>query len=175
MAQVTEPRSPSAHSSRIDDKDVALLRALQGNARVRLEDLGRTVALSASSVYERLRRLDRDGVIRRWTIDLDPGAFGLETLAMVGVHASRPCSELIEFLRPMPEIEECHSVAGDFSLVLKVRVGSSSALLDFVESLRSVPGIDGTVTTVMLRTHFERGVGSFGPSAIAEGTDRRGQ
>jgi Lrp/AsnC family transcriptional regulator, leucine-responsive regulatory protein len=74
----------------------------------------------------------------------------------------------------MLEIEECHSVAGDFSLVLKVRVASSGALLDFVESLRSVPGIDGTVTTVMLRTHFERGLESIGPSAGAVGDDRRG-
>jgi Lrp/AsnC family leucine-responsive transcriptional regulator len=163
MAREIEPRLASSQLSRIDEKDIALLEALQGNARVRLADLGRKVALAPSSVHERLRRLDRDGVIRSWTVDLAPDAFGLETLALVGVRASLPCTDLIEVLTPMHEIEECHSVAGDLSMILKVRVPSPRDLLVFVEALQRVPGVEGTVTTVTLKTHFERGLRPSNP------------
>jgi DNA-binding Lrp family transcriptional regulator len=144
--------------TRVDDKDLALLAALHQNARIRLEDLGRNVDLAPSSVHERLRRLDREGVIRRWTIDLAPEAFDLETLALVGVRASRPCSDIVGYFEQLPEIEECHSVAGDLSVVLKVRVGTPGDLLLFVEGLRSIPGVEATETTVVLKSYFERGV-----------------
>jgi Lrp/AsnC family leucine-responsive transcriptional regulator len=150
--------------TRVDNKDVALLEILQTNARVRLEDLGRSVELAASSVHERLRRLDRDFVIRRWTIDLDPSAFGLDTLALVGVRATRPCSDIVSLLEPLTEIEECHSVAGSLSLILKVRVRSPGDLLAFVEGLRRIPGVEGSETTVILKSHFERGLR---PSVLA--------
>lgn len=142
----------------MDAKDLALLRQLQENARVRLEDLGSAVGLAPSSVFERLRRLDREGVIRRWTVDLAPDAFGLETLAFVGVRASIPCSEIVPALEALPEVEECHSVAGDLSLLLKVRVKSPAALLEFVEGLRRQPGVLGTGSTISLKSHFERGL-----------------
>lgn len=150
---------PSAFDRvRIDDRDVALLELLQTNTRVRLEDLGREVGLAASSIHERLRRLDQEGVIRAWTVELEPHAFGLDTLALVGIRASAPCSELVDLLTPIAEIEGCYSVAGELSLVLKVRVGSSADLLALIEGLRDLPGIEGTVTTMILKAHFERGL-----------------
>jgi Lrp/AsnC family transcriptional regulator, leucine-responsive regulatory protein len=142
----------------VDAKDVALLSQLQENARIRLEDLGRVVSLAPSTVFERLRRLDREGVIRRWTVDLAPEAFGLDALAFVGVQASVPCSEIVAALEALPEVEECHSVAGDLSLLLKVRVKSPASLLEFVEGLRRQPGVVGTVSTISLKSHFERGL-----------------
>src|SRR5258708_8112 len=105
----------------LDKKDFALIEALQQNASQRLEDLARMVQLAPSSVHDRLRRLERDGVIRNWTIKLDAPALGLGVLAFVGIRATKPCSELLEALRAIPSIEECHSVAGELSLILKVR------------------------------------------------------
>jgi len=148
---------------RLDATDLALIGALQANARVKLEELGRIVNLVPSSVHERLRRLDREGVIQSWTINVSPAAFGLEILALVGVNTSKPCSEMIDDLLRLPEIEECHSVAGELSLVLKVRVPTTSDLLAFVEGLRQVPGVVSTVTTVTLKTHFERGTRPIDP------------
>lgn len=146
-----------ARAKRLDRIDSELLAALQNNARLRLEDLARKVELAPSSVHDRLRRLGRDGVIRRWTIDVAPEALGLTLLALVGVRASRPCSEFVEALTRMPEIEECHSVAGNLSFILKLRATSSEHLLNITERLRQLPGIEGTETTVVLKTYFERG------------------
>jgi DNA-binding Lrp family transcriptional regulator len=142
----------------LDRTDLALVGALQRDAAQRLEDLARLVDLAPSSVHERLRRLERAGIVRRWTIDLDHAALGLGVLAFVGVRSTKPCSALLPALESIPAIEECHSVAGELSLLLKVRVGSTPALLEFAERLRQIPGIEATETTIVLQTQFERPV-----------------
>lgn len=140
----------------LDRTDFALVEALQHDARQRLEDLGRRVGMAPSSVHERLRRLEAAGVIRRWTVECDAAALGLPVLAFVGVRSTRPCSELLHALQAIPAIEECHSVAGEFSMLLQVRVASPPALLALTERLRGVPGIVGTETTIVLATQFDR-------------------
>jgi len=140
----------------LDPTDLLLIDAVQRNAAQRLEDLGRLVHLAPSSVHDRLRRLERDGVIRRWTVDLDAGAVGLGVLAFVGLRGTRPCSELIKDLTAVPEIEEAHSVAGDLSLLLKVRVADTNALVELIERLRQIDGVEQTHTTVVLKTQIDR-------------------
>jgi len=140
----------------LDHTDFLLIDALQHDAAQRLEDLARVVQLAPSSVYERLRRLERDGVIQRWTVDLDAAALGLGVLAYVGVRSTRPCSKLLPALEAIPAIEECYSVAGELSLLLKVRVPGTPALLELAEQLRQIPGIEGTETTIVLKTQIDR-------------------
>jgi Lrp/AsnC family leucine-responsive transcriptional regulator len=140
----------------LDKKDFLLLQSLQQNATGRLEDLARTVQLAPSSVHDRLRRLARDGIIRSWTVKLDAEALGLGVLALVGIRATKPCSELLEPLRAIPAIEECHSVAGELSLILKVRVANTAALLELSDRLRQIPGIEQTETTIVLKTHIDQ-------------------
>jgi DNA-binding Lrp family transcriptional regulator len=142
----------------LDKTDLRLIDLLQKDASHRLEDLARSVRLAPSSVHDRLRRLQRDGVIRRWTVDVDPDAMGLGVLAFIGVSATQPCSELLPALTAIPHIEECHSVAGDLSMILKVRVSSTAELLKLTEQLRQISGIEGTQTTIVLKTQLDRPV-----------------
>jgi Lrp/AsnC family leucine-responsive transcriptional regulator len=140
----------------LDRKDFVLLEALQQNASQRLEDLAALVKLAPSSVHERLRRLEREGIIRRWTVDIDTAALGLGVIAFIGIRATRPCSELLASMRKIPSIEECHSVAGELSMILKVRVRDTAALLSLSEHLRLIPGIEQTETTIVLKTQIDR-------------------
>lgn len=140
----------------LDRKDFALLDALRQNASQRLEDLARVVKLAPSSVHERLRRLEREGIIRKWTVDVDAAALGLGVVAFVGIRATRPCSEMLEAMKKIASIEECHSVAGELSMMLKVRVSDTGALLSLTEQLRQIPGIEQTETTIVLKTQIER-------------------
>lgn len=140
----------------LDRKDFALVEALQQDAAQRLEDLGRRVGMAPSSVHERLRRLEAAGVIRRWTVECDAAALGLGVLAYIGIRATRPCSELVPALQTITAIEECHSVAGAVSMLLKVRVASPPDLLSLAERLRQIPGIEGTESTIVLATQFDR-------------------
>ena len=140
----------------LDRKDFALISALQDDASKRLEDLAQIVGLAPSSVHERLRRLKSAGVIRRWTIDCDEAALGRPLLAFVGVRSTRPCAALRSALEAIPAIEECHSVAGNLSMLLKVRGENSAALMTLVEEVRGIPGVDATETIVALATQFAR-------------------
>jgi Lrp/AsnC family leucine-responsive transcriptional regulator len=142
--------------STLDRKDFALISALQENASRRLEDLAKVVGLAPSSVHERLRRLERLGVIRGWSIEVDAQALGLGVLAFIGVSSRKPCSELVESLRAIPAVEECHSVAGELSMLLKVRVADTGSLLTLTERLRKIPGVEQTSTTIVLKSQFER-------------------
>lgn len=142
----------------LDRKDFALLDALRQNASQRLEDLARLVKLAPSSVHERLRRLERVRVIRKWTVDVDAAALGFGVVAFIGISATRPCSELLDSIRKLPSVEECHSVAGELSMILKVRVRDTGALLSLSEHLRQIPGIEQTETTIVLKTQIERPV-----------------
>jgi Lrp/AsnC family leucine-responsive transcriptional regulator len=146
----------------VDATDRTLVAALQRDAQLRLEDLATLVHMVPSSVHERLRRLSRDGVIRGWTIDIDASAFGLEVLAFIGVRSSKPCSKLLPMMESMPAIEEFHSVAGALGMMLKVRVANTPALLDLIEQLRQIPGVEGTETSIVLKTQIDR------PTALPE-------
>lgn len=140
----------------LDRKDLALLGALQQDASQRLEDLARLVHLAPSSVHDRLRRLQRDGIIRGWTINVDAAGLGLGVLAFIGITATRPCSDLMTDLRDITCIEECHSVAGELCMILKVRLADTAALLALVERLRETPGVEKTETTIVLATQLDR-------------------
>jgi DNA-binding Lrp family transcriptional regulator len=140
----------------LDPTDLILVDAVQRNAAQRLEDLGRLVHLAPSSVHDRLRRLERDGVIQRWTVSLDAAALGLGVLAYIGVRNTKSCSTLFDELAAIPEIEEAHSVAGELCLLLKVRVADTTALLALIERLRQIDGIVQTQTTVVLKTQIDR-------------------
>ncbi len=141
----------------LDRKDFALLEALQKNASTKLEELAKVVGLATSSVHERVQRLQRSGVIRQWSIDVDAAAVGLPVMAFIGVKASRPCSDLMSALEKIRYIEECHSVAGELSMILKVRVPSPEVLLEVTDQLRKVQGIEATNTTLVLKTQLRRG------------------
>jgi Lrp/AsnC family leucine-responsive transcriptional regulator len=162
-------------ASDLDRIDFGLLAHLQQNANQRLEDLGKRVGLAPSSVHERIRRLEERAVIQRWTIDCDADALGLPVLAFVGVRSSRPCSDLRGELEAIPAIEECHSVAGSLSVLLKVRVESPRALMELTDRLRTIRGIEGTETTLVLATQFDRPVAApvTRPAVAAQDSNSR--
>jgi DNA-binding Lrp family transcriptional regulator len=157
----------------LDRKDFALLDALRQNASQRLEDLARLVKLAPSSVHERLRRLEREGIIRKWTVEVDAVALGLGVVAFIGVRAARPCSELLDSIKKLPSVEECHSVAGGLSMILKVRVRDTGALLNLTDQLRQIPGIEQTETTIVLKTQIERPVTLLPPLMSHSATPSR--
>jgi Lrp/AsnC family leucine-responsive transcriptional regulator len=144
----------------MDEKDILLLEALQQDASQKLEDLARLVHLAPSSVHDRLRRLQHDGVIQRWTVNVEPSALGLNVAAFIGIKTSSPCSDVVKQLAAIPAIEACHSVAGTLSLLLQVRVAGPGDLMDLTETLRRIPGIESTETTIVLKTHLDRPVKS---------------
>jgi Lrp/AsnC family leucine-responsive transcriptional regulator len=151
----------------LDRKDFALIAALQQNASQRLEDLAKLVSLAPSSVHDRLRRLQREGIIQQWTIKVDAPRLGLGVMAFIGITSTKTCSMLVDQLLAIEAIEECHSVAGELCIFLKVRVPDPGALLVLIDRLRQIDGIEKTETTIVLQTQIDRPI-SFKPPPVTK-------
>ncbi len=142
----------------MDDIDRQLLRTLQVDARMSFADLARQVGLSAPSVHDRVRKLERDGVLRGSQADVDPKAVGLGVSALVGLQQREgvEADDIVEALRGVAAIEDCWFVAGDEAFLVKVRVADLDDLDQTLRVLRHIPGVTRTRTTVVLSTRFER-------------------
>lgn len=140
----------------IDDRDLVILAALQQDARATFAEIGERVGLAPSTVHDRIRRLERSGVIRAYRADLDAEAVGLFVTAMVSVTPldMRQPDDLPDRVREFSEVEACHSVAGDENYILKVRTRTTADLEDFLRRLREKANVN-TRTTVVLSTPFE--------------------
>lgn len=142
----------------MDDVDRELLKLLQQDAGMPYTALGKAVGLSAGAAHDRVRKLRERGVIRRTTIEIDPGAVGRGVLAFVMVDANAWMGDpsTREALARIAEIEEAHIVAGAASVLVKVRTASTEELQQALRQIFGVDGVTGTDAIVVLETFFER-------------------
>lgn len=141
----------------VDQLDRKIIAALRVNGRATYADLGRSVGLSASSVHERVGKLEAAGVITGYHAMVDPGTVGLGVTALVGIHPTDTATDedVANALGELPEVESCYAVAGDEAFVVKVRVSTVDELEHTLGRLRRIPGVGRTNTTVVLSTRFE--------------------
>jgi Lrp/AsnC family leucine-responsive transcriptional regulator len=140
-----------------DPIDRQIAAALVVDGRGTLKSLAEITGLSVSAVQARVRRLETDGVIRGYTALLDAESIGLPLAALIAITPLDPAQpdDAPEALAGLSEIEACHSVAGDDSYVLFVRVATPTALEQLIREIRRRANVS-TRTTVVLQTFFER-------------------
>ena len=113
----------------VDDTDRQILRILLTDSRISLKDLAEQVGLSSPSIAERLRRLDERGVIRAFTIEINPQALGYQLQAIVRIRPLPGKLLLVQKLvEEIPEIVECDKVTGDDCFVARLFVQSIEQL-----------------------------------------------
>lgn len=125
-----------SEASRVDHVDVAILRALAADARISLADLARKVGFSAPSVAERVKRLEENGVIRGYSVDVDPTALG----HALSIHMRiRPMTgqvgKLAALLNKLDAIVECDRITGDDCFVAKAHVTSVKELEGLIDRI----------------------------------------
>jgi Lrp/AsnC family transcriptional regulator, leucine-responsive regulatory protein len=140
----------------LDAVDRRLVRELAADGRASYTDLAERVGLSVSAAHQRVRRLEQRGVIRGYGARVDPDALGLPLTAFVSVKPIDPAEpdDVPERLAGLLAIEACHSVAGDESYILKVRVGGPGELETLLQEIRAKANVS-TRTTVVLSTPYE--------------------
>ena len=140
----------------LDEVDRRLVRELSADGRASYTDLAERVGLSVSAAHQRVRRLEQRGVIRGYGARLSADALGLPLTAFVSVKSIDPAEpdDVPDRLAALPAIEACHSVAGDESYILKVRVGTPSELEALLGAIRARANVS-TRTTVVLSTPYE--------------------
>jgi Lrp/AsnC family leucine-responsive transcriptional regulator len=155
-AEDTEPNA-AVRRPLTDPIDRLIAGALVTDGRSTLKALAEITGLSVSAVQARVRRLEADGVIRGYTALLDPETVGLPLAALIAITPLDPAQpdDAPEMLAGLPEIEACHSVAGEDSYVLFVRVATPATLEQLIREIRRRANVS-TRTTVVLQTFFER-------------------
>lgn len=140
----------------MEDLDLAIVSALTADGRMSFTELAVQVGLSTSAVHQRVKRLEERGVITGYTAKVNYEALGLTLTAYVAIRPIDPAApdDAPEKLATLPEIESCHSVAGEDYYLLKVRVNGPSALEDLLARIRAVAGVTHR-TTIVLSTPYE--------------------
>jgi Lrp/AsnC family leucine-responsive transcriptional regulator len=140
----------------LDERDFEIVAALREDARATYAEVAARVGLSASSVHERVRKLEAGGVITAYRAVVEPEALGLFVTALIAVTPLDPQQpdDLPERLADVPEVEDCLSVAGEANYILKVRTRSTNHLEELIRRLREKAGVS-TRTTIALSIPFE--------------------
>jgi Lrp/AsnC family transcriptional regulator, leucine-responsive regulatory protein len=137
---------PFDPTTQLDDTDWRLLRELQDDARHSYVELGRLVNLSRPAVAERMRRLEDLGVIVGYRAEIDLSKLGHGVVAFVRVNAQRgDIAALVDAVRRMPEVLECHRGSGEDALMMKVAVPSLARLEMLMDSLLRFGTVNSTV------------------------------
>ncbi len=137
----------------LDRKLVDLLRQ---DGRMSYTDLGKAMGLSTSAVHQRVRRLEERGAITGYAAQVSPDALGLPLTAFISITPLDPAApdDIPDRLRPITELDACHSVAGDENYILKARVATPGQLEDLLGRIRATANVS-TRTTVVLSTAWE--------------------
>jgi DNA-binding Lrp family transcriptional regulator len=139
----------------LDEKDRAILRLLQTNAKATVREIAAEVHLSTTPVHERIRRLEETGVIRQYATLLDHTKVrkGLLAICYVSLkeHNKRSGARFIKTVHELPQIIECYIISGEFDFQLKVAVEDMDAYYDFhVNKLGQVENIGHVQSTFVM-------------------------
>lgn len=147
-----------APRTNLDSTDVRLLELLQEDGRRSFAELGSVVGLSAPSVHERVKKLEARGVITRYAALVDPPAAGFPLLAFVWLTQAPGTfgTDLTDAFAEVPEIEECHHIAGEADYLLKIRARDTAHLERVVRGLQTGRHVFTTETSVVFSSAFER-------------------
>ncbi len=141
------------------DKDSRILALLKENSRMTTKEMSKELEMPQTTIHNRIKRLTKNGIIKRFTIEIDGKKIGkgldAYILCTVSYRSTRGEKinqiEVAQTIKDLPEVEEVSIVTGDNDMIVKVAVKDVDALNDFVIfSLRDIEGVERTVTSVVL-------------------------
>lgn len=120
----------------LDETDLQILRTLQKNAKLTTKELADAVHLTPTPVFERQKRLERQGYIKKYVAILDPDKLGLGLLVFCKVKLTQINHEIADaFVRRImriPEVTECYNTSGQYDYLLKVRAANMKQYQEFI-------------------------------------------
>lgn len=147
------PEQPPAH---YDKFDLAILRELMTDSRKTLQDIGAAVGLAPTTCWTRIKRLEGEGVIQRYTVDVDRTRLGYKDTVLVQLTlASHTDETLYDFgrvLATIPEVMEAYLVSGDYDYLIRIAVKDTRDYERLLrEKLYKIPGIRHSKSSFVLR------------------------
>jgi Lrp/AsnC family leucine-responsive transcriptional regulator len=116
----------------MDQTDVKILEELQVNSRITMTELGKKVGLTAPAAAERIRKLEEKGIIKNYSVTIDPQKINKPITAFI-LFDTEKCKQFVEFCKDYPDVLECHRLAGKYSYLVKLVTTSVSELEVFID------------------------------------------
>ena len=141
----------------MDKKNQKLISLLRANAREAVSSLSRQLDLSRTAVYERIRKLELQGIIQGYTIKLKPEyehhTIGAHVMIDIAPQAN---TAVVTALKKIPEIQSLHAVSGAFDLLALIRAETTMAVDEILDQIGEIEGVEKTQSSIILSTKFER-------------------
>ncbi len=138
------------------DTDVKLVALLRANAREPTASLARKLGLARSTVQERIARLERDGVIKGYTVRLaEEGASTLRAVVMISTDPKQADRVAVE-LKKMPEVRSLAALSGSYDLIAMIETETPARIDALLDRIGRAPGVARTVSSIILSEKFSR-------------------
>ncbi|WP_298754335.1 Lrp/AsnC ligand binding domain-containing protein [uncultured Psychroserpens sp.] len=143
----------------IDGIDKKILRALMADARTPILEIARLVGISGAAIHQRLRKLEKSGLISGSKFVINPKVLGFTTMAFIGIYLDKAISnpEAVKQLQKIPEVLECHYTTGNWSIFIKILCKDNEHLMHVLNrDIQSITGVSRTETFISLDQQIER-------------------
>ena len=140
-----------------DDLDRRLAACLQGDARASTTTIANRLGVARSTVHERIKRLEREGVIAGYTAVLNtvPVEDAVQALVMLSINQQQT-RRLVRQLEGYPEIKLCFAINGEFDLFLSIEAHKLEDLDALIDEIATIPGVRRSQTSIVLGRKFDR-------------------
>jgi DNA-binding Lrp family transcriptional regulator len=155
MEKIVEKENPANQPVHLDEKDKAILRLLQEDAKVTVREIAAKVRLSTTPVHERIKRMEDEGVILQYSalVNYSKVRKGLMAICYISLkeHNKRSGAKFIKTIQELPEVIEFYIISGAFDFMLKVVAENMDAYYDFhVNKLGQVENIGQVQSTFVM-------------------------
>ena len=143
----------------IDGIDKTILRALMRDARTPVLSIAREVGISGAAIHQRLRKLEKSGIISGSKFVINPKVLGYTTMAFIGIYLDKAMSnpKAVKQLEKIPEVLECHYTTGNWSVFIKILCKDNEHLMQLLnKEIQSIPGVSRTETFISLAQQIDR-------------------
>ncbi|MFD2825950.1 AsnC family transcriptional regulator [Leeuwenhoekiella aestuarii] len=143
----------------IDGIDKIILRQLMDDARKPILEIARQVGISGAAIHQRLRKLEKSGLITGSKFTVDPKVLGYNTMAFIGIYLDRAMSnpKAVKQLEEIPEVLECHYTTGNWSIFIKILCKNNEHLMHLLnKKVQAIDGVSRTETFISLNQQIER-------------------
>lgn len=142
----------------IDELDGQILSMIANNARIPFLEVARVCGVSGAAIHQRVQKLTQAGLIRGTEFVFDPLLLGYETCAFVGLFLKDPShfDRVVEQLRLIPEVVECHYTTGDYDMFIKIYARNNQHLLSIIHDRLQPLGIQRSETIISFNEAISR-------------------
>lgn len=144
---------------KLDGIDKTILNFLMKDAKRPILEIAKNIGITGAAVHQRLRKLEKSGLIEGSKMMLDARLLGFKTMAFVGVYLDKAVSnpQAVKKLSEIPEVIECHYTTGNWSIFLKILCTDNEHLMDVLnKNIQAIEGVSRTETFISLNQQIDR-------------------